>query len=256
MSRSTLRQACLTALLGVTAAALAPWAAEAQDPESVLQQVAEVHVKPGGIPVFEAAHGVRNERKAQAGVSFVTRSAVSESLVYRFVTPVRDWDGLGQRAEEMSGMPPAPAGSPDGNSAIDHVDSYLRWSRPDLGYQPQNPRLQTADWQAMQLVRIHVIQGKMGDVIDVLEDAKALYARHGVREGYAVYIRGLGEGAPMVELQFWGSSMSDLYAASERLEARIGSELDGIRARAAEVSRSIEVHNFMIRRDLNYQPAS
>ena len=256
MNRSRIPQVVVAVLLAVASVALAPWASEAQNAEPTLQHVAEVHIKPGMLQVFEAAHAVRNDRLAQAGVSFPLRSAVTQGLVYRFVTPVGDWAGLGRRAEEMSGMPPAPAGSPNGGTAIDHVDSYLRWTRPDLNYVPETRRLETADWQAMQLVRIYVQQDKMGEVVDALRDARAMYARHAVPEQYNVFTRGIGADGPVVEIQFWGSSLTDLFATSEKLEAELGSEMNEIRARVASASRRIEVEQLTIRRDLNYAPAN
>ena len=153
-------------------------------------------------------------------------------------------------------MPPAPAGSPDGNTAIDHVDSYIRWTQPELNYQPENPRLQSADWEALQLVRIYVQQGKMGDVLDALRDAAALYERHGVRDSYMVFIRGIGADGPAVEIQFFGSSLTDLYQASDRIAAEVGEEGNQIRSRIGALARSIEVDNYTIRRDLNYTPAN
>lgn len=150
--------------------AYAPQGADGQQ-ESRLQHVTEVHVKPGQVPLFEAAHAGRNERMAAAGVSFVARGTVSEALVYRFVTPVGDYEGLARREAEMRGMPSRAPGAPNGNDAIDHVDTYLRWTRPDLGYAPDNPRLAGADRQAVQRVRVYVQQGKVDAVVET-EDGR------------------------------------------------------------------------------------
>ncbi len=235
--------------------AYAPQGADGQQ-ESRLRHVTEVHVKPGQVPLFEAAHAGRNERMAAAGVSFVARGTVSEALVYRFVTPVGDYEGLARREAEMRGMPSRAPGAPNGNDAIDHVDTYLRWTRPDLGYAPDNPRLAGADRQAVQRVRVYVQQGKMDEVVAVLREVRELYGRHGIAEGYAVSIQGMGPDAPILEIQLSGSSLADIYEAGARIEGLLGSEMNEFRDRLGAASRRIEIDNFRIRRDLFYQPAN
>ncbi len=244
----------ILAVLGtVIFAASAPQMTAGQVAESALQHVAEVNVKPRLIQQFEAGHAVRNQRMASADVSFAVRASVSESLVYRFVTPVGDMDGLQRRSSEMSNWAPAPAGSPNGNAAIDHVDSYLRWTRPDLGYTPANPRLANSEWQAIQRFRIFVAQGKMNEMADVLRDVAALYKAHDIREGYQVFVQGLGADGPIVEIQVFGASLADIYETGERLDEQIGAQMNQIRTRVGALSRRVELDNFQIRRDLGYQ---
>ena len=222
--------------------------------ESVLQHVAEVHVKPGQEQLFEAAHAQRSERLAASGVSFLFRATMSESLVYRFITPVGDYEGLARRNEEMGRVATPREGELNGNEAIDRVDSYLRWTRPDLGYRPDNARLEVADWQAVQRVRIYVKQGKMGDVLDVLRDVRALYERNEVPESYGVSVQAMGADGPIVEIQLWGSSMADIYQVGMELQESLGAEMNEVRTRLGPLARRIEADNMMIRRDLGYQP--
>jgi hypothetical protein len=243
-------------IYAVSAALVIAWIPQSVDgqQESVLQHVAEVHVKPGQEQLFEAAHAARNERLAAAGVTFLFRSAVTEALVYRFVTPVGDYEGLARRGEEMSEVAARAPGQPNGNEAIDHVDSYLRWTRPDLGYQPEAPRLETADWQAFQRVRIYVKQGMMGEVFDVFGDVRDLYERNDVPERYTVSLQSLGSDGPIVEVQLFGSSMADIYQVGMELEESMGAEMNSLRLRLGPLARRIEVDNLMIRRDMGYQP--
>lgn len=231
-----------------------PQGTEGQQAEAVLQHIAEVHVNPGQVALFEAADEKRRDRLAAAGVSFVVRASATEALVYRFVTPVGDYEGLDRRVAEMNQVAPPASGDPNGSDAIDHVDTYLRWTAPDLGYAPESPRLMVADWHAIRRIRIYVKQGKVGEVAEVFREIRDLYQRNNISETHSVSVQALGADAPIIEVQVFGSSMTDIYEAGERIEASVGAELDAFRTRIGTLSRRVEIDNFVIRRDLGYQP--
>jgi len=243
------------AMSAVLLAACAPQSTDGQQ-EPQLQHIAEVHVKPSGVALFEAAHLERNERIAAAGVSFLFRSSVSESLVYRFVSPVGDVDGLARRDAEMGRMAAPAAGQLNGNDAIDYVDTYTRWTRPDLSYTPTAPRVATADWQAIQRIRIYVHQGKVAEVADVLGEIRDFYTQHSIPETYSVTVQGVGPDGPVVEVQLFGASLSDIYEVGEQLNQEHGSEMNAFRGRVGALARRVQIDNFAIRRDLNYQPSN
>ena len=243
-------------LLVALLAACAAQGTEGQQGEPQLQHVAEVHVKPGQVALFETAHANRNDRLAAAGVSRLFRSSVSEAIAYRFVTPVGDFEGLARHRAEMSEVAAPAAGAAQGSDAISHVDSYLRLTRPDLGYNPANPRLQASEWQAIRRIQIKVQQGKVGDVADILREVAELYRQNDIGERYSVSVRTLGPDTPIVEIQLFGSSVADIYEATSRTEGTLGTQLDALRSRIGEVARSVEYDNFTIRRDLNYRPSN
>jgi hypothetical protein len=244
--------ACLALTLAV--AALQP--ASAQQAEPVLHHVAEVHVKPGMAAQFEAGHLARNERLRAAGVSFPLNASVSESLVYRFFTPVGDYAGLARRASEMAGVAPAAPGSPSAGEAIDHVETYLRWIEPDLGYLPESPRLADGEWGVVQRIRLYVQQGMVSGVADALREMAELYGAHGSGERRIITRRALGSDSPVMEVFLFGTDLADLYAHAEENEAQLGDALFEIRDRVASMCRRIEVENFTMRPDLSYQPPS
>ena len=248
-----MRSGIVVASLAMVFVAGSAQVATAQQDEPQLQHVAEVHVKPGMQAQFEAGHVARNGRMTDARVTFLNRATTSESLVYRFTTPVGDWAGLGQRASEMAGMAPAAPGGPE---AIDHVDTYLRWTRPDLTYIPANPRLEGSEWQFLQRVRLYVRQGKIGELTDLISDAVALYTEHDSPARFNVSQRALGADGPIIEIFFFGSDGADLYTEAAETQGQMGAALDDIRTRAGLLCRRIEITNHDIRRDLAYQPPS
>jgi hypothetical protein len=251
-----MRSGIVVSCLALAFALGAPQSAAAQQGEPILHYVAEVHVKPGLAAQFEAAHIARNERMESAGVSFAINSSVSESLVYRFFTPVGDYAGLGTRASQMAGLAPAAPGGPSANEAIDHVESYLRWIVPDLGYLPENPRIENAGQGMVQRVSLYVQQGMMGEVADALREMATLYEANGSAERRTVTRRALGSDSPVMEVFLFGTDTADLYTHAAQTEALLGDALQEIRARIGSMCRRIEVENFTVRPDLNYQPPS
>lgn len=248
MKRSTFLLFCTTLIpLG------APQITEGQEAEAQLQQVEELHIKPSMVAQFEAAHADRLNRMKEAGVTFIARGAVSEAHVYRFVTPVGDLAGLQRLVDQMGKMGRPSASVPSGSDAIDHIDSYMRMTRPDLSYTPQNPRLQTSEWKAMHRMRIFAQQGKVGEVIDAIGDVTTLYREHDVPDGFLVYVQVVGPDAPLVEVQFFSSSMADIYRDDDP-DPRVEAAMVDIRKRVDASSRRVERDNFMIRSDLSYQP--
>ena len=248
-----MRSGITIAFLALAFALGAPQSTIAQQAEPVLQYVAEVHVKPGLAAQFEAAHHARNERLRRAGVTFAFTSSVSESGVYRFFTPVGDYEGLARRQSEMAGVG-APAPGASANDAIDHVDSYLRWMAPALGYVPENPRLENGEWGVVRRVRLYVKQGMMGEVADALREMAALYQSSGSAEQRIVTRLALSSDSPVMEVFLFGRDAPDLYTHMARNDAQLGDADDELRARIGSMCRRIESENFTMRPDLNYQP--
>ena len=83
-----------------------------------------------------------------------------------------------------------------------------------------------------------------------------MYERHGIGDPYSVFTRGIGADGPIVEVQFFGGGLADLYQASEAFVGEVGEDMNELQARVGEASRRIEIINYNIRRDLNYTPAN
>jgi hypothetical protein len=223
--------------------------------EGDLEHVVELHIKPGMAADFEATVNDRNARRASTGVTFLTRASANESFVYRFVTPVGDWAGLGERATQMAGLGPASPGI-SGNEAIDYIDSYVRLRQPELDYTPADPRLANDAWGMVQRVRLYVHQGMMDEMTAVIRDAGALYTEHGIQEPFIVTRQAMGADGPIMEVFFPAADPADLYTHAAQVEEELGEAGAALSARVAALCRRVEVSNFMIRRDLGYQPES
>ena len=250
-----MRSRILVAALAMVFVAGSALVAVSQEAESQLQLVAEVHVKPGLVADFEAAHNDRNERKTQAGVSFLTRASISESLVYRFTTPVGDWAGVDKRASEMGELAPAAPGMQQAvEAAIDHVDTYIRRTRPQLNYVPANPRLQPAEWGFVHRVELYVRQGMMDEVAGVIQQAAALYEQHDSGETFFVTSQVRGADGPMMEIALLAADAADFYTHAAETDAQMGEALQELRAQVGALCRRIEISNYIFRRDLGYQP--
>ena len=223
--------------------------------EGDLEHVVEVHVNPGMAAEFEALVNDRNARRAAAGVTFLTRASRSESIVYRFVTPVGDWAGVEERATQMAGLGPASAGL-SGTDVIDHIDAYVRLRQPELDYTPDDPRLDGDEWGMVRRVRFHVHQGMMDEMTEAISGAVALYAEHGIREPFITTRQVMGSGGPIMDVFFPAADPADYYGQAPETDSALGEAAVELRNRVRELSRRIEVSNWTIRRDLSYEPAS
>ena len=246
-------------LAPIVALALATgWSSSAlAQPESTFQLVAEIHIVPGQEAEFEALNKARNMRLADGNVSFPTRISVAEGLplVYRSSSyGLENLAALDTRQAQIDAMPPASTpGAARG--VIDHIESSIRRTRPDLNYAPDSPRVPVAEASFIREIDLYLRFGTAADAEDVVKQVMALYGRHNVQNQVFVTSAVTGNG-PDLRFVSFGRDAADFYAENQRVTELLGGDLQSLLNQMRTLTRRVGYVNRFIRRDLNYQPSN
>ena len=235
------------------------WApvAMAQQAESQFQFVNEVHIVPGKTAEFEELIAARNARMGRANVTFGTRVSAGEGVpnVYRSVTlGLENLAALDTRQAQLDAMPP-PAGGARG--VIDHIESSIRRTRPDLAHNPANPRIPIGEAGFLREVNFYVQFGAQQEAEAITQEVRALYEKHGIRTPRFVTSQVTGSGADL-RIVIPARDAADFYTENQRENTLLGEEFQALNlaARMGTLCRRIEFANRTIRRDLGYQPSN
>ncbi len=245
-------KAIVAALVGVFVASLAT----AQ--ESTYQLVTELHINPGKTAQFEAAVKARRERMTNANVTFTELVARNENFMYTFLTTgLENLAALDTRREQFDALPSGTsADQANAREAIDHIDTSIRITRPDLSYVPANPRIPLGEAGFVHLVRLYLKQGANDEVEDLLKQITALNQRHNIRDLRLVSAQVTGSGGPLIVLSFFAEDAADYYTQSQKNGDMMGEELQALRTQVGAHCRRVEQANYTARPDLAYQPSN
>lgn len=244
----------LVPVLAVTLVTAGASLALAQPEESTLQFVNDLHIVPGKQADFESIQLARNARKAQGGVTFNTLVSVADGLpaLYRAFSPgLENMAAVDTMNAQLDAMPAGEPGAARG--VIDHIESSIRRTRPDLNYDPDNPRLPIADATFIREIDVYLKFGAGPEFEALVGQLLALYERHDVRNISRVTASVTGSG-PDFRFVGFGRSPSDFYAEDERVRELLGGELQSLLGQMGALTRRVEYINRTIRRDLGYQP--
>ena len=230
--------------------------AAAQQRESQLRLVEDIHVNPGMVAEFEARSKARAARMAKGNVTFAIRAAVTEGSVYRFTTLLEnDFASLDKRSEQLDARPPAdPPRRPSG--AIGHIDRSIIRARPDLSYFPDNPRLQPSEFGFLHELRLYLRGGARAEVAGLLQKISELNKMHNTRDQRFVSSQVIGPGGRVVFIRFPARDAADYYTQRARNAGSLGDEFQALVSQINGLCRRIESVNYTIRRDLGYRPSN
>ena len=228
--------------------------AAGQQAQSTLQLVTYVHVVPGKNVEFEAVHQERNARMAAADVSFRNRISVLEGQpsIYRSVTPgLANMAALDARRAELDAMG---AGDPDRIlGVIDHIESEVRRTRPDLSYAAENPRMPFSEVRFFRSIEVYLRAGTQARYEEQLKALVALHERHGTQTSFFVSSAVQGSG-PSLRISIPARDAADFFAEYQAMEERLGEERQALLVEMNPLTRRLEWANRVVRRDLGYQP--
>ena len=247
----------LVTVLAATLVAGGASIACAQPAESTFQLVTELHIVPGQEVEFETINKARNARLAEGNVTFPSRLSVAEGLpvVYRSTSfGLENMAALDTRQAQLDAMPP-PANPGAARGIIDHIESSIRRTRPDLNYAPDDPRVPIAEASFLREIDVYLQFGVGGEADAIVEQVKALYERHNVRNILFVSSLVTGSG-PDLRFVIPARDAADFYAENQRVAELLGDDLQSLLMQMGALSRRVDYVNRTIRRDLGYQPSN
>ena len=214
------------------------------------------HTKLGHQPQYEAAVKDLWAALKKAGGDFPVFASQSTSSPgdYTFATllsSLADMDAQGEtfnkvfadNAAALAGL----AQHSNGNESI------VIARRPDLGFQPDNPRVPQDERNFARSTLLYASPEHALALEGVLKEYAELSAKKGIRDPYSVSQNLTGEG-PVYRIRTLARSEADYHAQAEKNNATLGEEGNALRAKAGPMLKKIEMSSSVRRPDLSYRP--
>jgi len=243
------------------AALLLPAAAAAQEDEGPqMFFVHQEHVKPSMIGDYEAAAVdwmklMSGSAAAKDKITYYAYSGPQIGFVY--VLPIDDFshfsdigDAFDAVAEEV-GAPWKEAGDRS-NTATDYFESGFYVHRPDLSYEPANPRLSEEEAQMVHWDFWYALPDKTDDLEAVAKEFVELYTSKGLDTGWNVYQAITGGDLPLYVVSVLARNEADFHANEARLNELAGAEAEKLGMKALKAARRVEPFIGWFRPDLSY----
>ena len=192
----------------------------------------------------------------RGNVSFGMRANVAEGLpvVYRFTTfGLENMAALDTRQSQIQAMPSGEPGAALG--IIDHIESSIRRTRPDLSYFPENPRVPVPEWGFLREIDIYLQFGVAAEATAIIQRVAEMYQEHDIRNPLIV-TSGVAGSGPSLRIVLPARDAADSYAEAQRVAELMGGEFQTLVQRMGALSRRVVYTNRLIRRDLGYQPTN
>ena len=175
--------------------------------------------------------------------------------VYRYSTPLEGIEELDNRLGWFQRQGGGPSDSVRRLfEAIDHRDRSILRTRPELNYEPDNPRVPRAEADYIHRIRLHIKPGTGREVAERLEQLSALRRRHNIRDARIVWSKVTGSAG--FELTSFARDAADYYAQSQKNGEMMGDDFQTLVSQIMALCRRVERENVTIRRDLWYQPSN
>ena len=214
------------------------------------------HVKLGHQAEYEAA--VKNLWMAlkEAGADFPVFASQSGNNPgdYNFVTPLGSMADMdAQNAVFNKAFAESPELVTELGTHTTGNNSNIIALRPDLSYQPEEPRLAEGEARFAYLTFLHTSAEHAQGVEEAIKAFGELSRKHGIRDGYGVSQNVTGEG-PLYVIRTLAKSQADYFAQVEMNDAKLGEEAVAIRAKVGPMLKELSFSWGFGRPDLSYQP--
>lgn len=141
-----------------------------------------------------------------------------------------------------------------GAAATRHFDEYIVLMRPDLSYQPAEPRVAMHE-AAVYRWDFYYLQPEMAmEAEQIARDVAALYREKEIPDAYAVFQAVLGGDMPFMIVSIPGSSVADIEARFAETAAALGDAWAPIQARIHGATRDFVSKYVRPRPDLSLAP--
>jgi len=224
-----------------------------------LLMVVQYVVQPSKTAEFEAAAKDAVEQlakqKSSARGFLCTRS---DEVMYTYIVPVsRIADARAQiDALAAAGAALGSEWAERAKDAIEYVNAYLVVARPDLSYQPPNPRLSPGEIRSMHFDFHYLNFGERSTAEKTAKEYADLLKKANCDTGFTVYEVIGGAELPIMIVATNAKSVADHYVQAEKILGQLGAEVASVAKKRDSVVRRIVQIDARILPELSYQPAT
>lgn len=193
------------------------------------------------------------QQKSSAGGFLCTRS---NEVVYTYILPVSriadartEFDALATAGQALGSQWAERA-----KDAIEYVNAYLVVARPDLSYQPANPRLSPGEIRSMHFDFHYLNFGGRSTAEKTAKEYADLHKKANCDTGFTVYEVIGGAELPIMIVASNAKSVADHYAQAEKVLGQMGAEVASVAKKRDSVVRRIQQIDATILPELSYQP--
>jgi hypothetical protein len=234
----------------------------AQDmPRPELYILHEEVVKPSAMMAYEAASKDFLNTLAEKKVSspaLTWNAFMSNDMHYLYMVRIPNFAALDSSMAEWE-KAKATVGAARwtdlerrGSEPLASYNETVFMRRPDLSYDPANPRLKMEEHRYFRLDFYYLVPGKMTEAEAIAKDYVALFKRKNITEAFNIFIGILGENLPLLVASIPAKNEADSIALDERVNATLGADVRPLQARAMAITRRFERRSVMARPDLSY----
>lgn len=143
-----------------------------------------------------------------------------------------------------------------GSDAVEYVNTYLVVARPDLSYQPENPRLSMDEIRAMHFDFNYLNFGSRSTAEETAKQYVNLHKKANCDTGFTVYEVVGGDELPIMIVASNAKSVADYYENAAKVVQALGPDLASVAKERDSVVRRIEHFDALVVPELSYRPAS
>jgi hypothetical protein len=246
----------------LAAAATAPLAAQPMT-QPRFWVVHREMARPSMIEQYEATTKeflghVQAHRDAIPGFSYT--AFMADDMSYYFVAPIANFAAM----DSIYGGFMALAGAVGeakwmdlmqrGGATTDYVSESVVMEDPSLSYTPANPRLKEEEKRYFNYALYYVQPGRENDADALAKEFVALYTKKNVAEGYHLLKVAMGAEMPLYIAVTGAKDPVDWATQDMQVQQALGDEGKALFARAAGLSRRVEIRTAWVRPDLSLPP--
>lgn len=220
--------------------------------------------RPSMLREYESATtdllGALTEKKADPKV-FGMNLYMTPEFHYIYVVPMSNWATLDafwpafQAMGESLGKEKWASLMRRGNSAMESYNELVVMQRPDLSYQPENPRLKPEEQRFVHWAFYYLDAARADEAEQIAKDYASLFRSKNAGDGFVAYMAMSGPELPLLIIAVPAKSAADYYANDEKLMKSLATEIQPLAARAMAITRRYRTMDGYYRPDLSYPMA-
>lgn len=191
--------------------------------------------------------------------TFYAQAVQTEEYEFVYVMPLANFAQMDTLMGEFMAM--AASGNQEWQKAMEagagttrHFDEHVVLYRPDLSYQPAEPRVQPEEVAAWRWDYYYLKPEKAQDAEAIAKDVAALYREKGIQDGYDIFQGLLGDDLPFLVVSTPGKDQADIESRFGQTAAKLGDAWAPIQQRIHDAVRSYTSKYAWARPDLGLAP--
>ena len=243
----------------VSLCVLTSWAQDEKQ-KSQAYFLLDVMVRPSMIAEYETAAKEMIALNAQYNASYGWFGFQGDDFHYYFFMPVKDLADLDnmfkadRELEKKMGEEKSKEIEKLFSGTYECVHTYMIYTRPDLSYTPENPRLKPEEAIFSKWILYSVLPDKEKEFQEILKKFIPLAQSKNVTEGYGISVGAMGMDAPQYVVSFSGKSAADQAAHYAKTIELLGEEVMVLLKKMVACTRKVEIKTAWFRPDLSYIP--